>query len=159
MKVKVKLATEVKGYPRAPFSIATTPRCRGGCYSIPWIAPLHPWSLPYNAECSPRQHRVPLFKSLVWVDLGLNPSLLDHWQTFYSLGQWKLANSIDKKMPPLSSYIVGYSRTCLKHEKNGCFCGTMLFRTQTLMNTQTNRHSTFTRVVQKVLSLFSFLDL
>ena len=30
------------------FSIATTPRQRGGCYSIPLIAPLYPWSLPYN---------------------------------------------------------------------------------------------------------------
>ncbi len=24
----------------APFSMATTPKCKGGCYSIPWIAPL-----------------------------------------------------------------------------------------------------------------------
>ena len=24
-----------------PFSIATTPRCRGGGYSFPWIAPLY----------------------------------------------------------------------------------------------------------------------
>ena len=23
----------------------------GGCYSIPWIAPIHHWSVPYNAEC------------------------------------------------------------------------------------------------------------
>ena len=37
-----KLATSVKGDPKAPFSIATTPGCRGGCYSIPWIAPLYP---------------------------------------------------------------------------------------------------------------------
>ena len=34
---------------RAPISIATTLRCRGGRYSIPWIALLYPWSLPYNA--------------------------------------------------------------------------------------------------------------
>ena len=39
---KVKLATVVEGDPKAPFSIATTPRCRGGCYSFPWIAPLYP---------------------------------------------------------------------------------------------------------------------
>ena len=39
---KVKLATIVEGDPKAPFSIATTPRCRGGRYSIPWIAPLYP---------------------------------------------------------------------------------------------------------------------
>ena len=46
-----KLTTLVKGDQKAPFSIATTPRSRGGCYSITWIAPLYPWSLPYNAEC------------------------------------------------------------------------------------------------------------
>ena len=50
-KVKVKLATIVEGDPKAPFSIATTPRCRGGRYSIPRIAPLYPWTVPYNAEC------------------------------------------------------------------------------------------------------------
>ena len=44
------LATIVEGDPKAPFSIATTPRCRGG-HSIPWIAPLYPWTVPYNAEC------------------------------------------------------------------------------------------------------------
>ena len=31
---KVKLATFVEGDPKAPFSIATSPRCRGGRYSI-----------------------------------------------------------------------------------------------------------------------------
>ena len=34
--VKVKLATVVEGDQRAPFSIATTPRCRGGRYSFPF---------------------------------------------------------------------------------------------------------------------------
>ena len=48
---KYKLATIVEGDPKAPFSIATTPRCRGGRYSIPRIAPLYPWTVPYNAEC------------------------------------------------------------------------------------------------------------
>ena len=50
-KYKVKLATIVEGDLKAPFSIATTPMCRGGCYSIPYIVPLYSWSLPYNAEC------------------------------------------------------------------------------------------------------------
>ena len=81
---KVKFATSVEGDPKAPFSIATAPRYRGGRYSIPWIAPLYSWSLPYNA----RRHKVPFFNSLVWLDLGLNPGLLEHWQTLYSLGQW-----------------------------------------------------------------------
>ena len=38
-KVK-KLATEVEGDQKAPFSIATTLRYWGGRYSFPWIAPL-----------------------------------------------------------------------------------------------------------------------
>ena len=85
---KVKLLTLVKGDPKAPFSIATTPKCSGGCYSIPWIAPLYPWSLPYNAECWARQYQVIFFESLIWLDLGLNPGLPDHWRTLYSLGHW-----------------------------------------------------------------------
>ena len=48
---KVKLATLVKGDPKAPFSIATSPKCRGGCYSIRSIAPFYLWSSPYSAEC------------------------------------------------------------------------------------------------------------
>ena len=34
-----KLAAVVEGNLKAPFSIATTERSRGRCYSIPWIAP------------------------------------------------------------------------------------------------------------------------
>ena len=48
---KVKLATLVEGDPKAAFSIATTQKCWGGRYSIPWIAPLYPWSVLYNAVC------------------------------------------------------------------------------------------------------------
>ena len=29
-----------------------------------------------------------LFEALLWLDLGLNPGVPDHWWTFYSLGQW-----------------------------------------------------------------------
>ena len=36
---------------QAPFSIATSPRCKGGHYSFPWIAPLYPRYIPYIAEC------------------------------------------------------------------------------------------------------------
>ena len=38
----VKLATVVEGNPKAPFSMATTPRCREGRYSFSWIALLYP---------------------------------------------------------------------------------------------------------------------
>ena len=47
---QVKLETVVDGEPKAPFSLTTEPRCREGYYSFSWIAPLYPWSLPYNAE-------------------------------------------------------------------------------------------------------------
>ena len=30
------MVTLVKGDPKAPFSMATTPRCSGGRYSFPW---------------------------------------------------------------------------------------------------------------------------
>ena len=33
--------TVVKGGLKAPFLIATTPWCRRGCYSFPWITPYH----------------------------------------------------------------------------------------------------------------------
>ena len=45
------VATVVDGDQKAPFSIATTSRCRGGHYSFPWIAPLYPWHVPYIADC------------------------------------------------------------------------------------------------------------
>ena len=50
-KSKVNLATVVKGDQKAPFSIATIPRCREGRYSFSWIAPLYPRYVPYIAEC------------------------------------------------------------------------------------------------------------
>ena len=84
---KVKLATLVEGNQKAPFSIATTLMCRGGCDSFPWIAPLYPWYVAYIAECYARRYQVPFLKSLVWRDLGLNPGHLDHWQTLYPLYQ------------------------------------------------------------------------
>ena len=80
---QVMLVILVESDRKAPFSIATTPRCRGGWYSIPWFATLYPWSLLYNAECWARRHQVPFFASLEWLDLGLNPGLPEHWRTLY----------------------------------------------------------------------------
>ena len=48
---KSKLATVVEGDQKAPFSMATTLRCRGGRFSFPWISPLYSWYVPYIAEC------------------------------------------------------------------------------------------------------------
>ena len=39
--IKLKLVTIVKCYPKAPFSIATILRCRGG-HNFPWSALLYP---------------------------------------------------------------------------------------------------------------------
>ena len=41
----------VESHPKAPFSIATTPRCWEGRNSFPGIAPLYARYEPYNAEC------------------------------------------------------------------------------------------------------------
>ena len=38
----VSKVEDVEGDTKDPFSIATTPSCREGYYSIPWIAPLYP---------------------------------------------------------------------------------------------------------------------
>ena len=62
----IKFATLVEGDQKAPFSIATTLRCRGGRYSFPWIAPIYPCYVPYITECLTRRYQVPFLKSLVW---------------------------------------------------------------------------------------------
>ena len=67
------LATVVEGYSKAPFSVATTPRCSGRRYYFPWISPLYPRYAPYISECWASRYQVPFLKSLVWLDLGLNP--------------------------------------------------------------------------------------
>ena len=75
---KIKLATIAEDNQKAPFSIATTPRCSGGRYSFSWIAPLYPWYVPYIILCYARRYQVPFLKSLVWLDQGLNSGLPDH---------------------------------------------------------------------------------
>ena len=45
-KAHTKVVVEVN----LPFLVATTPQCRGGRYSFPWIAPLDPRYVPYIAE-------------------------------------------------------------------------------------------------------------
>ena len=74
------ILSKVEGDPKVPFSIATTPRCRGERHCILWIAPRYPWSLLYNVVRSARRHQVP-FLSLDWI-----------WIEFRSPGQ--LANTL-----------------------------------------------------------------
>ena len=63
----VKLATVVEGDPKAPFSIATTPRCWGGCYSFPWSVPLY--FGPYLIMLSIKQGSIKYHFLSLWYDL------------------------------------------------------------------------------------------
>ena len=75
--------TVVKGDPNTPFSIATTLKWKGGCYSFLWIAPLN--LDPYLIMLNVKQRGIKdYFESLVWLDLGLNLSLPDNWQIIYA---------------------------------------------------------------------------
>ena len=60
-----KLPTIVEGDQKAPFSIATTPRCKGGCYSFTWIVPLYSRYVPNIFECKANRYQVPFLESLV----------------------------------------------------------------------------------------------
>ena len=71
------MATLVVGDPKVSFSIATTLRCRRRRYSIPWIAPLYPWSVPYNAVLS----KVPFLSLRYDSTWDWTPVSQDHWQT------------------------------------------------------------------------------
>ena len=63
---KVKLATIVEGNPKAPFSIATTPRCRGGRYSFPGL--LYFTLDPYLIMLSVKQRGIKYHFLSLWYD-------------------------------------------------------------------------------------------
>ena len=63
---KVKMATIVEGDPKAPFSIATTPRCRGGRYSFPRL--LHFTHDPYLIMLSVKQGGIKYHFLSLWYD-------------------------------------------------------------------------------------------
>ena len=71
---KKKLVTVVDGDQKAPFSIATTPRCSRGFYSFPWIAPLYPRYEPHIVVCKARRYQVPFFKVFGMTRPGIEPS-------------------------------------------------------------------------------------
>ena len=63
---KVKLVTIVEGNPKAPFSIATTPRCRGGRYSFPGL--LYFTLDPYLIMLSVKQGGIKYHFLSLWYD-------------------------------------------------------------------------------------------
>ena len=83
---KWKLATVVEGDLKAPFSIATTPRCRGGRFSIPWIAPLYTWSIPYNAKQGTIEyHFLSLWYDSTWDGTQVSRAISEH-SNHYHIG-------------------------------------------------------------------------
>ena len=63
---KLKLATIVEGNPKAPFSIATTPMCRGGRYSFPGL--LYFTLDPYLIMLSAKQGIIKYHFLSLWYD-------------------------------------------------------------------------------------------
>ena len=63
---KVKLATIVEGNPKVPFSIATTPRCRGGRFSFPGL--LYFTLDPYLIMLSVKQGGIKSHFLSLWYD-------------------------------------------------------------------------------------------
>ena len=89
ISILVKLVTFVEGDLRAPFSIATTPRCRGGRYPIPWIAPLYRWSLTYNAEFKQggiKYHFLSLWYDLTWDWTPVSQTTSEHYLLSQDIG-------------------------------------------------------------------------
>ena len=66
VNIKVKLATIVEGNPKAPFSIATTPMCRGGRYSFPGL--LYFTLDPYLIMLSAKQGGIKYHFLSLWYD-------------------------------------------------------------------------------------------
>ena len=64
--IVVKLATIVEGNPKAPFSIATTPMCRGGRYSFPGL--LYFTLDPYLIMLSAKQGSIKYHFLSLWYD-------------------------------------------------------------------------------------------
>ena len=66
LKVKVKSVTLVEGDPKTPFSITTTPRCKGGRYFFPEL--LHFTPDPYLIMMSVKQGGIKYHFLSLWYD-------------------------------------------------------------------------------------------
>ena len=79
-----KLTSLIEGDPKAPFSIAKTPRRRRGHYSFPGL--LHFTLDPYLVMLSVKQSRIKYHFLSFLYDLTWDwtPDLLDRWWTLYS---------------------------------------------------------------------------
>ena len=103
-KVIVKLASLVEGDQKAPFSIATTPRCRGGRHSFPWIAPVYTYLVLLSVKQGGIKYH---FKSTTWP--GIEPRSPDHWRTLYSQGHYSNLVQLPNISLAKNSYFVSNS--------------------------------------------------
>ena len=89
---KVKLATIVEGNPKAPFSIATTPMCRGGRYSFPGLLyfTLDPYLIMLSAkQGSIKYHFLSLWYDSTWDWTQVSRAIGEHSSGWgKNLSQW-----------------------------------------------------------------------
>ena len=99
-----KLATIAEGDPKAPFSIATTPRYRGERYSFPWIVPL---TLDLH------------FRMLSVKEGGMKYHFLSLW--YGSTRDWTLVSLAIAKQSAKIYVIVKYIKSLLIHPLNSSY--------------------------------------
>ena len=85
----------VEGDPKALFSIATTRRCGKGWYFFGWITLLAHSSCLIVLRVLSKEVSSTIFESLVWLDPGLNPCILNFWRTLLPLNTEYWARSQD----------------------------------------------------------------
>ena len=90
------------------YSIATTHSLWAGRYSIPWIIPLYPWPLPYNAECLARWHQVRFFS--LWYDFTRS----------WTPGPWPLAYTHHHTHTTIYIYIYIYIYIIVSGRERSC---------------------------------------
>ena len=100
--IVVKLVTVVEVDPKASFSIATTPRCRGGCYSYPWIAPPLPLICTLYCWVLSKAVSSTIFKVFDMTRPGIEPS--SPGPLANTLLTWSIDCNLLKNWLCLSSY-------------------------------------------------------
>ena len=95
------MATLVEGDPKVPFSITTKPRCRGGHYSIPRIAPLYPWSSSYKCCVFSQVASSTIFWVFAMTQSGFEPWSLGPLTSTLLIRPMALWFEIDRFLPHL----------------------------------------------------------
>ena len=85
--VESKVGDRCRSRPEASLFNSYNIEVFGRALLFPYIAPLYPWYITYNAVlCNEASSTI--FVSLVWHSLGWNPGLPGHRQTLYPQFKW-----------------------------------------------------------------------